>query len=195
MATQISSFEVSLSSTEKIVCLQHGQEVCENCRVDWTEQNELALSIKPLKEIPSPNKPIQSVNAQVNRLKIEGNKAYKENNYQEAIEFYNSGVQLAWSRPLWEPLAFQYVREELAPILSNRSAAHVALEHYIEALVDAEMVTRIKKDWSKGWFRKGKALAGLERYIEAIGAYKIGLRYGVNNEELLVALKQAENAL
>lgn len=195
MVTQVTSFEVSFSEKdERIVCLKHSQEVCQDCGVDWTEQNEIATSIKSLKELPSPNKPVPSVNAQVNRLKVDGNRAYKEQNYTEAIALYSEAVDLSWSRPLWEPLAFQHVREELSPILSNRSAAHVILENYIEALVDAEIVTRLKKDWSKGWFRKGKALFGLERYLEAIEAYKIGLRYEPNSEELSVALKQAENA-
>jgi translocation protein SEC72 len=139
---------------------------------------------------------LPSVNAQVDHLKLEGNKAYKALEYTEAIKYYSAAADLAWSRPLWEPLAFQFVREELAPILSNRSAAHVALQHYVEALVDAEIVTQLKVDWSKGWFRKGKALFGLNRLDEAVKAYRKGLRYGSDNtEDLLEALKEAENAM
>ena len=196
MATQVTSLHISPSlHNDKIVCLQHKHEVCTDCGIDWTEQNKLAISMKALNEVPAPNKPIQSVNAQVNRLKVEGNRAYKEENYTEAIEFYTEAVDLAWSRPLWEPLAFQFVREELAPILSNRSAAYALLGNYVNAYVDAEIVTRLKKNWSKGWFRKGKALHGLKRYDEAIIAYRLGRRYDSKNEELINSLREAENCI
>lgn len=196
MKSQIIPYQISLLETQDIiVCKGHNQETCDLCQMDWTQHNQLAASIKPLAELPPPNKPVPSVNAEVNRLKMEGNTAYKTLKYTEAITHYSAAVDLAWSRPLWEPLAFQFVREELAPILSNRSAAHVALHDYVRALVDAEIVTQLKTDWSKGWFRKGKALFGLQRFEEAIKAYHKGLRYADNNEDLLEALKEAENAM
>lgn len=197
MATQvISIYQASVSSPEEnIVCKQHSNEVCDKCNVDWREHNQLAGSIKHLKELPPPGKSMpSSVKAEVNRLKIEGNRVYKEEKYGEAVEFYTKAVELSWNRPLWEPLAFQHVRDELAPILSNRSASYVALGSYIEALADAEIVTKMKKEWSKGWFRKGKALVGLGRNKEAIEAYKVGIRYDSTSQDLLLALKEAENA-
>ncbi|CAO3646937.1 unnamed protein product [Mucor hiemalis] len=196
MAAQVTSiFQASVSlPDENIVCQQHSNQVCEKCDVDWREHNDLAASIKHLKELPPPNKPVPSVKAEVNRLKVEGNRVYKEEKYQEAVGFYTKAVELSWNRPLWEPLAFQHVRDELAPILSNRSASHVALGNYIEALADAEIVTKLKKEWSKGWFRKGKALFGLGRNREAIQAYKVGIRYDSTSEDLLAALKEAEIA-
>jgi translocation protein SEC72 len=195
MMAQVVPYEINLLAEDTIVCKGHNLVTCLSCQVDWTQHNQLAASIKPFAELPPPNKPLPSVNAQVDQLKVEGNKAYKALDYTEAIRQYSAAADLAWSRPLWEPLAFQFVREELAPILSNRSAAHVALEQYVEALVDAEIVTRLKADWSKGWFRKGKALFGLSRFEEATKAYRKGLRYGSNSEDLLQALKEAENAM
>jgi translocation protein SEC72 len=129
----------------------------------------------------------------VTRLKEEGNKYFKQNNFKEAIRFYTMAVELSWSRPLWEPLAFQYVREELAPVLSNRSAAYMSLQNFVEAYVDAEMVTRLKREWSKGWFRKGKALVGLGRVEEASEAFQTGLRFDHESEELKKALDEVES--
>lgn len=173
---------------EKIFCKAHSTEKCGDCGVDWTAHNALAATLKQVKELPPPNQPNPVRNAQVNRLKEEGNKYFKANNYQEAIRFYTMAVDLSSSRPLWEPLAFQYVREEQSTILSNRSAAHLALDNYVDALVDAEMVTRLKREWSKGWFRKGKALYGMGRANEAAEAFQTGLRFDHDSEELKKAL-------
>ncbi|KAF7722801.1 hypothetical protein EC973_002685 [Apophysomyces ossiformis] len=177
---------------DKILCKPHGSEQCSKCKVDWTSHNALASTLKQVKEVPQPNEPNPVRNAQVNRLKEEGNKYFKSGNYPEAIRFYTMAVDLSWSRPLWEPLAFQFVREELAPVLSNRSAAHLALENYVDAFVDAEAVTNLKREWSKGWFRKGKALVGLGRLEEAAEAFKTGLRFDNESEELKKALAEVE---
>ncbi|KAI8047973.1 uncharacterized protein B0P05DRAFT_519608 [Gilbertella persicaria] len=183
--------EVSVSSDgDKILCKEHGLEKCSKCEVDWIEHNSLASTLKHVKDLPPPNAPNPTRNAQVTRLKEEGNKYFKQNNFPEAIRFYTMAVDLSWSRPLWEPLAFQYVREELAPVLSNRSAAYLSLKNYVEAYVDAEMVTRLKREWSKGWFRKGKALVGLARIEEAAEAFQTGLRFDHESEELKKALSE-----
>lgn len=196
MVTQVvpQLFHVNIKD-DNIVCQAHELQVCESCQVNWKEQNEIAASIKQFngQDLPVPNKAHNTtLNAQVSRLKMEGNRAYKEQKYQEAIDFYSLAVKVSWNRPLWEPLAFQFVREELSPILSNRSAAYVALESYAEALVDGEVVTRLKKDWSKGWFRKGKANFGLKRYQEAVQAYRVGLMYEQDSQDLLLALEETQ---
>ncbi|KAI9316032.1 hypothetical protein BX666DRAFT_1954080 [Dichotomocladium elegans] len=178
---------------DKILCQDHNAETCHKCGVDWTSHNQLAASLKQVKDIPPPNaaNPVRS--GQVNRLKEEGNKFFKTGNYTEAIRFYTMAVDLSWSRPLWEPLAFQYVREELSPVLSNRSAAHLALRNFVDALVDAETVTQLKREWSKGWFRKGKALWGMGRAQEAADAFQTGLRFDHESEELKKALAEVQD--
>ncbi|KAI8096304.1 uncharacterized protein BX664DRAFT_323589 [Halteromyces radiatus] len=193
MIEPASAWEVTVSSDgERILCKAHNKEQCEHCQVDWTQHNQLATTLKQVKELPSPNTPNPVRNAQVNRLKEEGNKYFKQANYTEAIRFYGMAVDLSWSRPLWEPLAFQYVREELSPILSNRSAAHLALKNNVDALVDAEMVTRLKREWSKGWFRKGKALLAMTRFEDASEAFQTGLRFDHESEELQKALAEVD---
>ncbi|KAI7894249.1 uncharacterized protein EV154DRAFT_499003 [Mucor mucedo] len=191
MATMYLQPEVTTSNDgDRILCKEHSQEQCGPCQVDWTEHNLLAATLKHVKDLPPPNAPNPTRNAQVTRLKDEGNKYFKQANYPEAIRFYTMAVDLSWSRPLWEPLAFQYVREELAPVLSNRSAAYLAQKQYVEAYVDADTVTRLKREWSKGWFRKGKALVGLARPAEAAEAFQTGLRFDHESEELVKALAE-----
>lgn len=88
-------------------------------------------------------------------------------------------VNVAAQRPSWE--ASQLMREELSTVLSNRSAAYLESGDYIGALVDAEAVINFKRPWSKGHFRKAKALIKLERYHEARDAIELGLSFEPGN--------------
>ncbi|KAI8645546.1 hypothetical protein BD408DRAFT_411607 [Parasitella parasitica] len=190
-------FQASLNPTDDtIVCKPHQRQSCLVCGTDWAEHNQLAASLKTIKELPPPNKPFTTnLKTTINKHKLDGNQAYKAESYQRAVELYTLAAELAWGRPLWEPLAFQTVREELAPILSNRSAANCLLANYVDALVDAHVVTQLKKDWSKGWFRKGKALMGLDRFDEATDAFQTGLLYtSPDDKDLVDAIKECSVA-
>jgi len=92
---------------------------------------------------------------------------------------YSTAAQITITRPDWE--ASNMIKEELAMVLSNRSAAHASLGDYVSALVDADVVIQIKRPWSKGHFRKAKALQGLEEYEEAKLALGVGLSFEPNN--------------
>ena len=84
-------------------------------------------------------------------------------------------ANLASQRPPWE--ASQIPREEFSTILSNRSAAYYEMGDYISALVDAETVIQLRKPWSKGYFRKAKALVKMEQYHEAKETIEAGQIY------------------
>jgi tetratricopeptide (TPR) repeat protein len=73
------------------------------------------------------------------------------------------------------------MREELSAVLSNRSAANCEAEDFIGALVDAEQVIQLKRNWTKGHFRKAKALLGMKRYEEARDAVELGLAFEPTN--------------
>ena len=88
-------------------------------------------------------------------------------------------VNVAAGRLPWEPN--QLMRDELSTVLSNRSAAFNSLGDHVSALVDAELVIQLKRTWSKGHFRKAKALVDLDRLEEARDAVKIGLAHDPNN--------------
>ena len=65
--------------------------------------------------------------------------------------------------------------------LANRSASYAAVNAFIEALCDADAAVKMRPKWSKGHFRKGKALAGLRRYEEAREAFSLGLQFDPGN--------------
>jgi translocation protein SEC72 len=88
-------------------------------------------------------------------------------------------ASIAVQRPAWE--IQQIMREELSAILSNRSAAQYELGDYIGALVDADHVITLKRNWGKGHFRKAKALLGMGRFQEAKEALDLGLAFDPGN--------------
>lgn len=81
-------------------------------------------------------------------------------------------------------------------LFSNRSAAHAKAGNYAAALEDANQTVSLNSTWSKGYSRKGSALAYLGKYEEAIAAYEKGLELEPNNAQLAQGLtevkKQAE---
>lgn len=81
------------------------------------------------------------------------------------------------------------MREELSTVLSNRSAAYLESGDLVSALTDAEAVIQLKKPWSKGHFRKAKALMALGRMTEAKEAVQYGLQFDPSNTVGIVFLQ------
>lgn len=119
--------------------------------------------------------------------------AYKQKNWAQAINYYNMSANLAGSRNPWEPSAL--VRDELAIVICNRSAAYAAAEDYISALVDADVVIQLKRPWSKGHFRKAKALLGLHRFEEARDAVMLGLQFEPDSAVSLPSRRTTHSSL
>lgn len=101
--------------------------------------------------------------------------AYKQKDWPKALQNYNMSANIALSRNPWEPSAL--VRDELAIVICNRSATYSAAGDFLSALVDAEVVINLKRPWSKGHFRKAKALLGLGKLEEARDAVMLGLQF------------------
>lgn len=83
-------------------------------------------------------------------------------------------------------------------LFSNRSAAHAKAGNYAAALEDANTTVSLNPTWSKGYSRKGSALAYLGKYEEAIAVYEKGLQLEPTNAQLAQGLaevkKQQEEA-
>jgi len=124
------------------------------------------------------------------KAKDEGNKVYGQGKYAQAIQMYTTAATITMSRPDWE--ASNLIKEELAMVLSNRSAAHAAAGDFVSALVDADVVIQVKRPWSKGHFRKAKALQGLKNYSEAILALGLGLSFEPVNQEMLAFVAELD---
>lgn len=104
---------------------------------------------------------------------------FKSGLHTAAVNRYTAAATIAVSRPPWE--ANQFMREELSTVISNRSAAYYESQDYVAALADAEAVIQVRRTWSKGHFRKAKALLGMNRLKEAADAVKLGLSFEPSN--------------
>jgi len=168
------------------LCELHAIEKCDECGVDFTTLNALAkvFVTNPNFICPPPPNVIQPQRSQaVTKTKDEGNALYKAQKHTQAISIYTMAASVASQRVPWE--ASQLMKEELATVLSNRSAAYVAAGDPVAALVDADIVVQLKRPWSKGHFRKAKALVELGRFEEAKEAIQLGLAFEPSNSELL----------
>lgn len=59
-----------------------------------------------------------------------------------------------------------------------------------KALADAEMTIKLKPSWEKGYFRKGSALEGAERYEEALAVYREALEKNPQSAEVTTKIKR-----
>ncbi|KAG6334569.1 hypothetical protein ID866_4524 [Astraeus odoratus] len=167
------------------LCQKHKLEKCDECKVDFIPINRISkifVTNANLRCPPPPNVVQQKLSQAVTNTKDEGNNLYKKEKHREALAKYNLAANIAVQRPPWE--SSQIFREELSTVVSNRSAALFELGDYLGALVDAETVVSIRRDWAKGHFRKAKALVGLGQLEEARAAVSLGLQFEPNNAEL-----------
>ena len=185
------------SDASSALCASHKLEKCDDCKVDFVNTNRLAklLIANPNLLCPPPSNVIsQKLTQAVLATKDEGNVTFffiicirlpslnhpiqalfKRGHASQAITRYTSAAALAIQRPPWE--ASQFMREELTTAVSNRSAAYYDMRDYLSALVDAETVIAIRRNWSKGHLRKAKALLGLGRLRDATDAVRLGLDF------------------
>ncbi|KAI8381308.1 uncharacterized protein BYT42DRAFT_300813 [Radiomyces spectabilis] len=180
---------------DRVCCQSHQKETCDVCDMDWSHHNDLAATLKNTPELTPTDNTQCTITPQIARLKERGNKQFETHHYAESVQLYTQAIQLSFSRPLWQPFAFQVVREELTALLSHRSAAYFADQNYIAAYIDGEMVTRLKRDWSTGWLRKAKALFALQRTKEAETAASMGLRFAPKSDELSTLLSDIQKTL
>ncbi|CAJ0951834.1 unnamed protein product [Ranitomeya imitator] len=94
-------------------------------------------------------------------LPEQGVNSVKDGNYTKAIELFSDAIRL-------DPKDYRY--------FGNRSYCYEQLELYPKALVDADISIQLSADCPKGYFRKGRALKGCNRYLEAEDAFKMVLK-------------------
>lgn len=178
------------------LCGKHNLEKCAECNADYIALNRLSrilLNNQSLRCPPPPQVVTQKLSQAITNVKEEGNTFFKGGMHENAIQRYSMAAGIAVQRPSWE--AQQIMREELSTILSNRSAAFLEAGDYIGALVDAEAVITLKRHWSKGHFRRAKALVKLEQYHEAKEAILLGLSFEPGNPDMTQLLQEVESTV
>ncbi|KAK3599443.1 hypothetical protein CHS0354_036459 [Potamilus streckersoni] len=107
------------------------------------------------------------------QLAIKGNEMAHIGEYTAAIQLFTEAVKL-------DPRDFRF--------FGNRSYCFDRCQQYEKALKDAEKAIQLAKDWPKGYFRKGRALAGLKMYADAEHAFMQVLKLDKNCEDAMQEL-------
>lgn len=141
---------------------------------------------------PLPVNPKRSAN--VTKLRESGNAEFRKGKYADAVKFYTLGLQMALTRPAWEPS--QLVREEAAQLYSNRAQAHMAVQAWPEGAADAECSVEAKRGGNaKAWWRRGRCLVEMGRLEEAAEWVGRGLEIEGEEKELVELLRDVEGRL
>ncbi|CAK7203729.1 hypothetical protein SEUCBS139899_006475 [Sporothrix eucalyptigena] len=153
------------------------------------------LSIENGAPVPPPPIPVNPKRtANVNKLRDSGNAEFRKGRYADAIKFYSLGLQMALTRPVWEPP--QLVHEEVATLFANRAQAHMATQGWAEGAVDAEASVEAKKTGNaKAWWRRGKCLLEMGRLEEAQEWVRRGLEMEGEEHDLLALRVEIQTRL
>ena len=127
-------------------------------------------SLQPLTDKPAPVASgfvLGDLAENVKKLKMVGNKHFKECRYKEALDAYTSAINLARNcKHACNPLS-----------LTNRATVYIKLEQYEKALEDAnDYITRCPNCW-RGYARKALALHGLHEKMCAEIAASLAFYY------------------
>jgi translocation protein SEC72 len=146
----------------------------------------------PIPPPPIPVNPKRS--AQIQKLRESGNTEFRRQKHADAIKFYTLGLQMALTRPLWEPQGL--VRDEVAGLYANRAQAHMALQNWVEGAVDAECSVEAKRVGNaKAWWRRGRCLIEMGRDEEAREWVGRGLEVEGSEADLVGLLKEIESRM
>lgn len=108
-------------------------------------------------------------------LKDQGNEFFKAGNYLKAAAIYTQAIKKDPSNPT---------------LYSNRAAAFLNLVKLQKALSDAETTISLNPSWEKGYFRKGCVLEAMERYDDALDAFRIASQHNPQSTEVARKIKR-----
>lgn len=191
-----SSKAISLPPSSAYTPTQTASINAELSELNTLHRNLIALDPPNIPPPPLPINPKRS--AQITKLRDSGNAAYRKNNHAEAVRLYSYAIDMALSRPGWEPVTL--AREELAGLYGNRAQAQMGLQAWPEGLIDAKASVDSKPIGNvKAWWRVAKCLAEMLRYAEArqylVKGLEIEGRASEGGKELVSLLEDVEAAL
>ncbi|OMH83242.1 Translocation protein sec72 [Zancudomyces culisetae] len=140
--------------------------------------------------IPAPSPEIAK---KIGELKNVGNTKFRNRHFNDAITKYTEALTFSNQRPPWD--SGQLIAEESSVLLCNRVACFLEVEKYREAYWDTEVVVRLKRNWGKGYFRRGKALIGMGCYKEAVESLELAHVFDPTGQEIKTALESAKKML
>ncbi|RMX49338.1 hypothetical protein pdam_00014436 [Pocillopora damicornis] len=104
---------------------------------------------------------------------IKGNEMANVGNYQAAVDLFTQAINL-------DAKDFRF--------FGNRSYCYDRMGQYEKALQDADVAISLAPDWPKGYFRRGRALAGLKLYSDAESSFAQVLKLDKHCEDAMFEL-------
>jgi len=121
-----------------------------------------------------------SARQRAEKCKENGNRAFAEKKFDEAINFYSEAIKIDNRNHVY---------------WSNRSAAYMGKSMFTHALEDAEQCVKLNPKWGKGYFRKAVALLALSRASDAETVLQEGIRADPSNNDLKTKLDEVRKTL
>jgi DnaJ family protein C protein 7 len=112
----------------------------------------------------------QDTQSQADQKKEEGNQLYKTKNYRDALQRYSEAIELC---------------PECPAFYGNRSACHMMLSQFTQALADAKCSVQLDASFVKGYVRVSKCHVALGDAISAQQATDKALQIEPNNAAAL----------
>jgi len=112
----------------------------------------------------------QDTQSQADQKKEEGNQLYKTKNYRDALQRYSEAIELC---------------PECPAFYGNRSACHMMLSQFTQALADAKCSVQLDASFVKGYVRVSKCHVALGDAISAQQAIDKALQIEPNNAAAL----------
>ena len=178
-------------STKAVTSAQTDSKLATELQALNTLHRSLITSDAP-NAIPPPPVPVNPKrSAQVQKMREAGNTSYRKGQYAEAIRLYSLGIEMATTRPLWEPSGL--VREELCQLYANRAQAYMGGSNWPEGAVDAQCSVEMKKVGNaKAWWRRGKCLLEMGRSNEAKEWVAEALEFEGQEQDLVQLMGEME---
>ncbi|XP_039994175.1 uncharacterized protein si:dkey-33c12.4 [Xiphias gladius] len=148
-------------------------EVVEKPEVQKTKEEKH----KPIKEHYTLDPTAEEYAKRSRELASTGNCLAASGEYKMAVRYFTDAIK-------FNPKEFR--------LFGNRSLCYERMQHYENALRDADLALSMEPNWIKGLFRKGKALCGLKRYYEASLIYREVLKLESSSAEATQELKRAQ---
>lgn len=114
------------------------------------------------------------------QLKEQGNAAFKEGKYMEAVLYYTQSIKM-------DPKNHS--------LYSNRSAAFLKLQQYFHAHEDACETIRLMPTWAKGYFRKGEVESATFNFSSALLSYRLALELQPGDNTIVEAISRTTTSM
>ncbi|KJE91460.1 type 5 protein serine/threonine phosphatase isoform [Capsaspora owczarzaki ATCC 30864] len=114
---------------------------------------------------------------QADKLKDEGNAAFKDGKWQLAIEKYSAAIDL---------------NPTLAPYFANRAFANIKAENYGYAIADATKAIALDSQFVKAYYRRATANMALGRFKDSLKDLQAVVKVAPNDKDAQTKMRECE---